>query len=147
SPDPDRKADGSPKPSKPSAAVLPRTPLYAICDAEVCARFSWTLVDFVQACLDGGATLLQIRAKLAGSRDFLADLTEILTRAQPAGAIVVVNDRADLARIAGAHGVHVGQEDLTPGDIRRLAPVPFLVGLSTHSEVQLAAALSEPVDY
>jgi thiamine-phosphate pyrophosphorylase len=64
-----------------------------------------------------------------------------------AGARVVVNDRADVARLAGAAGVHVGQDDLAPEAVRRIVGPDRIIGLSTHTIAQLDAAVREPVDY
>jgi thiamine-phosphate pyrophosphorylase len=121
--------------------------LYVICDADVCAREGWTLVDFAAACLDGGATLFQIRAKMASSAALLDATEAVLRRAEPFGATVIVNDRADIARIVDAHGVHVGQEDLAPAGVHAVAGDDAIVGLSTHTPDQIAAALREPVSY
>jgi len=121
--------------------------LYVICDADVCERAGWTLVDVASACLDGGARFLQVRAKHAGSGRLLEWTTAIVERARTADAVVVLNDRADIARIAGAAGVHVGQEDLSPTLVRLVAGARALVGLSTHTMVHVEAALSEPIDY
>jgi thiamine-phosphate pyrophosphorylase len=118
-----------------------------VCDAEVCAKAGWTLPDFAAACMDGGATLLQVRAKHTPSRTFLDDTERIMRRAAAAQATVIVNDRADIARLAGAHGVHVGQDDLTPAAVRQVIGAHALVGLSTHTGEQLAAAMREPVQY
>ena len=123
------------------------SPLYVICDAEVCDRAGWTLVDFAAACIDGGATFLQVRAKGVSGAWFLDATTAIVRRAQAAGALVVVNDRADLARLAGAGGVHVGQTDLSPAAVRVVVGLEMLVGRSTHTPEQYEAALGEPVDY
>lgn len=68
-----------------------------------------------------------------------------LTRA--AGARLIINDRTDIAVLADADGVHVGQEDLAPSDVRRLTGDKLIVGLSTHSVDQVRAALLEPVSY
>ncbi len=129
--------------------ILPAFPsrLYVVCDAEVCAKAGWTLPDFAAACMDGGATLVQVRAKLTPSRTFLDDTERIMRRAAAAQATVIVNDRADIARLAGAHGVHVGQDDLRPTAIRQVVGAHALVGLSTHTTEQLAAAMREPVQY
>jgi thiamine-phosphate pyrophosphorylase len=121
--------------------------LYVICDAGVCERSGWTLADFASACLDGGARLLQIRAKQASARWLLDTAVTIVRRAEPAGALVIVNDRADLARLAGAGGVHVGQEDLTPASVRLIAGPDAVVGLSTHTPEQCEAAIRESVSY
>jgi thiamine-phosphate pyrophosphorylase len=60
---------------------------------------------------------------------------------------VIVNDRADLARLAGAAGVHVGQDDLGPADVRRLLGRDAIVGVSTHDERQIDAALTTTATY
>jgi thiamine-phosphate pyrophosphorylase len=121
--------------------------LYVICDADVCERAGWTLADFASACLDGGARLLQVRAKHVSARWLLDTTTAIVERAVPFGALVVVNDRADLARLAGAGGVHVGQQDLTPASVRLVVGPDAVVGLSTHTVEQWEAASREPVSY
>jgi thiamine-phosphate pyrophosphorylase len=121
--------------------------LYVICDADACERAGWTLVDFASACLDGGARLLQIRAKRAPSGWLLNRTEAIVARATTVGAQVIVNDRADIARLTGAAGVHVGQDDLSPSAVRRIVGGDSLVGCSTHTPAQIDAALSEPISY
>jgi thiamine-phosphate pyrophosphorylase len=61
--------------------------------------------------------------------------------------VVIVNDRADVSRIASASGVHVGQDDLSPLEVRRVLNDRSIVGLSTHTPDQIDASASEPVDY
>jgi thiamine-phosphate pyrophosphorylase len=119
----------------------------AIVDADVARRFGWTATDLAAAFLDGGATLLQLRAKQASSGEFLEAASAIVSIAHQAGALVVVNDRADIARLSDADGIHVGQEDLAPSLVRGIVGTQAIVGLSTHTPAQLDAALSEPVDY
>jgi thiamine-phosphate pyrophosphorylase len=118
-----------------------------ICDADVCARSGWTVEQFAAACLDGGARLLQLRAKHAASRVFLDMSIAVVTRARSYGATVVVNDRADIAAIAGAAGAHVGQDDLDVAAVRRLLMPPAIVGLSTHTTAQIDRGLLQPVAY
>ena len=118
-----------------------------MCDADVCASAGFTLIDFATACLEGGARLLQVRAKSTSAHALLDSATEIVRRAQPLGATVIVNDRADVAKLAGASGVHVGQDDLAPADVRIIVGANALVGLSTHTTQQIADALHEPVSY
>jgi thiamine-phosphate pyrophosphorylase len=78
----------------------------------------------------------------------LLDLAEaIVALGQPFAAQLIVNDRADVARLAGAAGVHVGQEDLAPEAARRVVGPGRIVGFSTHTTAQLDAAVREPVDY
>ncbi len=68
-------------------------------------------------------------------------------RCRAAGARFIMNDRADLAAMAGADGVHVGQDDLPPGAVRSLVGEAAWVGLSTHTDVQIEAGCLEPVTY
>ena len=67
--------------------------------------------------------------------------------AQPLGALIIVNDRADVARLANAAGVHVGQDDLAPDAVRRLIGAAGIIGFSTHSPAQLDHAVRQPIDY
>jgi thiamine-phosphate pyrophosphorylase len=113
----------------------------------VCRRAGWALVDFAAACLDGGATLLQVRAKTMSSGAMVEATDAIVARATSAHALVIVNDRADVARAAAAGGVHVGQEDLTPGQARAVVGDEMAVGLSTHTMEQLERAFEEPISY
>jgi len=125
--------------------ILP--PLYAIADADAAAAAGWTLVDLASAFLAGGATLLQLRAKHASSGWMLDAATRIVERAQAAGATVIVNDRADVARLSGANGVHLGQDDLRPALARAIVGDAAVVGWSTHTAGQMDAALAEPITY
>jgi thiamine-phosphate pyrophosphorylase len=122
-------------------------PLNAIIDVEVADRAGWTPVDLASAYLDGGARFLQIRAKSLSGAAFLELTSRICAIAHPAGAVVIVNDRIDIARIAGADGVHVGQDDLDPAAARTLIGPAAILGLSTHTDSQIDAALSQPVTY
>ena len=122
-------------------------PLCAIVDAEACARAGWRSLDLARAFLAGGARFLQLRAKQLAGDAFLETASAIVELARPLGAIVIVNDRADIARLAGAAGVHVGQEDLAPRDVRKVVGGDAVVGLSTHTVEQLEKALDEPVSY
>ena len=74
------------------------SPLYVICDSDVCARAGWTMADFAAACMDGGATLFQVRAKHASSAELLDRTEAILARGAAANVTVIVNDRADPER-------------------------------------------------
>ena len=107
----------------------------------------WDVPSLADAFLSGGARFLQIRSKQAPSAAFLAMCDEVIGGAHKAGAIVIVNDRADIARLAGADGVHVGQDDLDPVSVRRILGETAVIGLSTHTIDQVDAAASLPVDY
>jgi thiamine-phosphate pyrophosphorylase len=127
--------------------VPPLGPLNAIVDVERAAEAGWTPVDLADAYLRGGVRFLQLRAKTMSSADMLDAASAIVSRAHRAGAIVIVNDRADIARLADADGVHVGQDDLSARDARRVVGERAIVGLSTHTVPQLERALDEPISY
>ena len=116
-------------------------------DVDLAARAGWTPIDLARAYLDGGATLIQLRAKQLGSAALL-DLADAAVRfAHPYHANVIVNDRADIALISAAEGVHVGQDDLPPEAARRLLGEGAIVGLSTHTVAQVEGALRERISY
>jgi thiamine-phosphate pyrophosphorylase len=124
---------------------LPR--LYAVLDADVAAAHGWQVLDLARAFLAGGATLIQWRAKHLDPASQLSLANSLVALAAAAGARIVVNDRADVARLARAAGVHVGQEDLGPRDARAVVGPSAMIGLSTHTPGQIASAAAEPIDY
>jgi thiamine-phosphate pyrophosphorylase len=134
-----------PSPRPQPSLSLPK--LYAIVDADVCARANRAPLDVARAFLAAGATLMQLRCKSWGSAAFLELAATVVEEANAAGAAVIVNDRADVAALARAHGLHVGQDDLAPVDARRIIGAEPLLGLSTHTEQQWVAAIGEPVCY
>ena len=126
-------------------AELP--PVYAIVDAGLAARHGWTVPDLAAAYLDGGARLLQLRAQGVASGVLEGWCDAVVARASRYGAAILVNDRADIARLCGAAGVHLGQEDLPVEDARTVLGESAVVGLSTHTVGQLRNALASPVTY
>jgi len=116
-------------------------------DVDAAGRAGWPPIDLARAFLAGGATFLQLRAKAMPSAALLEMAETIAALAHQAGATLIVNDRADLAHLAGADGVHVGQDDLAPAAVRRLVGDDAMVGLSTHTVEQLDSAIHEPVTY
>jgi thiamine-phosphate pyrophosphorylase len=126
--------------------AIPRSPfLYAIVDTRLLAGRGVAAV--VADLVSGGATLLQLRVKDEIDREFLDLARDCVTAARRASVPLLINDRPDIARIVGAAGVHVGQDDLPPAAARSLLPDGALVGVSTHDEQQLAIACRSPVDY
>ena len=125
--------------------VLPR--LYAIVDAEVAARARVAVPALARAYLAGGARFLQLRAKAATGRDFLAWADAIADDARRHDARLVINDRADIARMAGVPAIHVGQDDLPVDAVRRVLGADAFVGLSTHTPAQIDDALRQPISY
>ena len=127
--------------------TLSTSPLHAICDAEACQRAGWTVFDLACACLGGGAQVLQIRAKTASSRWLFDTVLAVVERARSANALVIVNDRPDIAWLTAAGGVHIGQDDLAPSLVRSVLGEASNVGLSTHTVDQVRHAVAEPVSY
>ena len=124
------------------------SPLYAILDTTLAIQRGYEPVDLARRFFDGGARLVQLRAKDAPSGQLLAWADGMCAAARECGAAVIINDRADIALMAGAAGVHLGQEDMPPEAVRRAAAgKPLQIGLSTHTTAQVAAAAGAPVDY
>ena len=100
-----------------------------------------------RAACAAGAAVVQLRAKRATDREALALAAEIRAATRACGALFLVNDRFDLALVAGADGVHLGQEDLPPAGIPKALRERLVVGRSTHTLAEARAARDEGVDY
>ena len=125
---------------------MPLPLFYPILDTETAARRGIGVVPAAEQIFEAGARILQFRHKGFFSRDVFSELEQIAAIARAGGAILVVNDRADIARMVGA-GLHLGQEDLPAGEARRVVGAETMIGLSTHNESQFRGAMAEPVDY
>ena len=119
---------------------------YPILDYETAERRGIAPADAARQILDAGARILQFRYKKFFSREAMAEAERIAELCANAGATFVMNDRADIARLLGA-ALHLGQDDLPPRAARRLVGEKTIIGFSTHNEMQLLAAASDPVDY
>lgn len=124
---------------------LPR--LYAILDVDTCSTRRLRPLSVADAFLRGGARLLQLRFKSGSGAAFLGLADALAERSREHGAHLVINDRADIAALAGAAGVHVGQDDLPPAAARAIVGAAAIVGLSTHGEAQIDEALAAPISY
>lgn len=122
--------------------ALPR--FCAIIDRSLRPQLS--LAELAQILTRAGVRLIQLRAKGATSQGLLADARE-LRSSLPPDASLIVNDRADVALLAGAAGVHVGQQDLPATAARALLGPEKVVGLSTHNRAHIEAGNAAPVDY
>ena len=120
--------------------------IYPILDSESLERRGLTLTAAAASLLEGGAGILQIRHKAHWTRGFFDAANVVARLCREGGADLVVNDRADFAMLLDA-GLHLGQDDLTPRDARRIAGFERIIGYSSHNPAQLAAAGGEPVDY
>ncbi len=104
-------------------------------------------VSLAETLLDAGARVMQLRLKDASGRDFLAAARAIASRCRKRGATLIVNDRVDIAILADAHGVHLGQTDLPLDAARRIAGSAKIIGISTHHVEQARAAEDGGADY
>jgi len=101
----------------------------------------------VEAALDAGATAIQLRDKEASSGELLAMAEQLAPLAQRYSALFLVNDRFDVALACGAHGVHLGDDDLPVAEIRRAVPRDFVIGRSADTEDAARAAEAAGANY
>src|SRR4051794_32684054 len=114
--------------------------LYLVCDARP--------REFLAAALRGGVDVIQLRDKTLDDAALVSAAREFRAAADAAGALFVLNDRPDLVGACDADGVHVGQDDTDPAAARAAVGPDRIVGRSTHTPAQLAAAEADPdVDY
>ncbi len=118
--------------------------LYFVCDAMPRREDPAALL---QAALDGGVDIVQLREKHLGRQQIERSARTFRRLCDTYSALFIVNDDPYLAQSCDADGVHVGQDDIAAAEARRALGPDAIVGLSTHSEEQLAAAGDEPVDY
>ena len=119
-------------------------PLYPIIDLAVLRR---PLEPVLAGLAGAGVQWVQMRGKDLSSGDLFRECRRLVALARPLGLKVIVNDRADLALVSGADGVHVGQEDLPAAAARRILGEQAIIGLSTHGLEQARQAQESPVDY
>ena len=124
----------------------PATRFYPIIDTAACGARGMAAREVAAACFRAGVRLLQLRVKTDSSAAFLALADHVVDGAEGYRATVVINDRADIAAMCGAGGVHVGQEDLPLQVVRRVIG-RRLAGLSTHDRGQAEAAARAGADY
>lgn len=126
--------------------VFPERPfLYPITDRRLAGEHSLRAV--VTALCAGGAPLIQVREKDRTTRELTDLAMEAVDAARAAGALVLINDRADVARYAGADGVHLGDDELSPAAAREFLGDDAIIGVSCHSIEDVRRAEREPVDY
>ncbi len=120
--------------------------VYPILDTGALARRGCAVCAAAKALLDAGARILQFRHKGHFGRTAFEEAERVAELCRRAGAIFIVDDRADIAALLDA-GLHVGQDDLPPADARRILGPDRILGFSTHNADQFEAAAAEPVDY
>ena len=125
--------------------------LYAIADIETLARQEMSVTAFVRELLSVGVKMVQLRDKLGSPQEVLRHAAEITAVIAGTGCLPVMNDRADLAVLAGWQAVHVGHTDMPPEAVRRVfseaVRQDVIVGVSTHNEAQVRAADAGEADY
>jgi thiamine-phosphate pyrophosphorylase len=118
--------------------------LYVLMTESLCKR-PWR--DVARLAIAGGADCLQLREKDLSSRELLARARELVAICREGGAISIINDRADIAILSNADGVHVGQTDTSAADVRRIVGSDKVVGVSTHRIEQARQAVLDGADY
>jgi len=103
--------------------------------------------EVLEAAMEGGVDCVQVREKEAEAGELLKMARDVVAMARPRGVAVVVNDRPDVAMLAGADGVHLGQTDLPVSEVRRLVGGQLTVGVSTSELEEATAAEADGADY
>lgn len=105
-------------------------------------------LECVKAMIEGGIKIIQYRDKTKSIKEKTKEAREIRELCKKHGVIFIVNDHVDIALLVDADGVHIGQDDMSPADVRKLIGNDKIIGLSTHSEEQGMKAFLDPdVDY
>lgn len=119
--------------------------LYAVTDR------AWTgertLYQQVEAALKGGVTCVQLREKALDEAAFLQEARELCALCRRYGVPFIVNDSVEIALACGADGVHVGQEDLAAGEVRRRVGEDMILGVSVHTVEEARRAVRDGADY
>jgi thiamine-phosphate pyrophosphorylase len=123
---------------------LEQASLYVLLTGANCtASLEWT----IQQAAEGGASVFQLREKTLNDRQLLQRAREVRGWTRKARALFIVNDRADIARLVDADGVHLGQDDLPVKDARRILGPQALIGVSTHTIEQVRQAIRDGASY
>jgi thiamine-phosphate pyrophosphorylase len=124
-------------------ARLAAARLYLVCD---CMPGERDLSDFLAEAISGGVDIVQLREKHLED-EFLAEAASVAADACDAhGALFILNDRPDIAAAVRADGVHVGQQDMSVADARKIVGPEMLIGLSTHAPSEIDAAVAKSAD-
>ncbi len=121
--------------------MISRTSLY------LCTPIVDNVSEFVDQTLEGGVDIVQLREKQLPDQDILEKARTLQRLCRSRSVPFIVNDRPDIALLAEADGVHVGQDDIKVSDVRRLIGTGRILGLSTHSRTELMEALTLDIDY
>lgn len=125
-------------------AQFEETDLYVVITESFCE--GRPALDILAACLDAGVRLVQLREKAMDDLTLFRRAEQFQAHCAAAGAVLIIDDRVDLALAVGAHGVHLGQQDLPIAAARRIAP-ELIIGASTHSLEEARAAQDAGASY
>jgi thiamine-phosphate pyrophosphorylase len=118
--------------------------LYLVLTRRLCRR---PPLETVRAAIEGGCGVVQIREPAMAAGALVAWVRDVRRVTAELGVVLIVNDRPDVAVIADADGVHLGQDDLDPADVRETVGRDLVIGFSTHSREQVERAAAAPVHY
>ena len=119
--------------------------LYAVTDRAWTGK--QTLYQQVEAALKGGVTCVQLREKELDQAEFLQEAKELCALCRRYGVPFIVNDNVDIAVACKADGIHVGQEDMAAGEVRRRAGEDMILGVSVHTAEEARQAVRDGADY
>jgi thiamine-phosphate pyrophosphorylase len=119
--------------------------VYLITDPLLCAGRG--LIETARAAVRGGVKIVQLRDKTASDAALISQGRALKQALAGSGALLIVNDRVEIARAIGAHGVHVGQSDAAAADARKALGPDVIIGLSIQTTEQAAALDPAMVDY
>jgi thiamine-phosphate pyrophosphorylase len=125
-------------------ARLAAARLYLVCGADPDGR---ELPTLLRSAIAGGVDIVQLREKHLPDEELASIAKAARIMCEQLGTLLIVNDRPWVAREAGADGIHVGQDDIPPAEVRELVGPDMLIGLSTHSPEQIDAVDANLVDY
>jgi thiamine-phosphate diphosphorylase len=137
----------------PAAAPVRRVPnpvdlrLYAVTDPSMIDSSGLSVADAVSAAIEGGATIIQLREKNCGGKEFATRAAAVMERCRAAGVPLIINDRVDVALAIGADGVHVGQDDLPAEAVRKVIGPDVILGVSVKTVEEAVAAEAAGADY
>jgi thiamine-phosphate pyrophosphorylase len=118
--------------------------LYVLVTGSQCwGSLEWT----VREAIAGGAQMIQLREKTLSDRDLWQRARQVRAWTREAGAFFIMNDRPDLARMVGADGVHLGQDDVPVKEARRILGPDAILGVSTHNPEQACQAVRDGASY
>ncbi|XP_020246005.1 probable thiamine biosynthetic bifunctional enzyme, chloroplastic isoform X1 [Asparagus officinalis] len=121
--------------------------LYAVTDSRMNKKWGRSITEAVRACIEGGATIVQLREKEANTREFVESAEACLQICRSHGVPLLINDRVDVALACDADGVHVGQSDMPASKARELLGPRKIVGVSCKTPAQAEQAWVDGADY